>query len=346
MQKTIVSAAMVLLFSFGASSQATWVELEVKGRVVDELNQPVAGAKVTVSPIGPLKGVLPMGTSDERGEFSVVVHQTGEFLVSAQKTTDGYASTSNPFYYPNTTTTGRLMVVADQPPPPATVRFGSKGGKLALHIIDADNNLAIPYLTISLCRVEAPKYCHRFASGAVRGIHSVLVPSVPFTIEVNAAGYEDAYGDGPSEVGMRALQVPAGVPTELTVAMHRSNGKESPKLPAPKVVSPADGAVFMNTPHPRKLALEWANVPGAATYTVEVELCDQEVPGGKCRNTSPLLGWRWPPPSGLEVTRYELIFPGTQPGRWRAWAVDAKGHPGEKTPWTYFFYRWDETLPF
>jgi hypothetical protein len=217
------------------------------------------------------------------------------------------------------------------------VRFGSKAGQLALHIIDAESNLAIPYLKISLCRVEAPKYCHRFASGAVRGIHSVLVPSAPFTIEVNAAGYEDAYGDGPSEVGMLALQVPGGGPTELTVAMHKSNGKESPKLPAPEVVSPADGAVFMNAPHPRKLTLEWSNISGAATYTVEVELCDLEVPGGKCRNTSPLLGWRWPPPSGLEVTRYELIFPGTQPGRWRAWAVDAKGHPGEKTPWTYFF---------
>jgi hypothetical protein len=274
-----------------------------------------------------------------------MVHQTGEFLVSAQKTADGYPSTTNPFYYPNTTATERIMLVADQPPPLATVRFGAKAGKLALHIIDAENNIDIPYLKISLCRAEAPKYCHRFASGAVRGIHSMLVPSAPFTIEVNAEGYEDAYGDGPGEVGMRALQVPAGVPTELTVAMRRSNGKESPKLPAPKVVSPADGAVFVNTPHPRKLTLEWANVSGAATYTVEVELCDQEAPGGKCRNTSPLLGWRWPPPSGLEVTRYELIFPGTQPGRWRAWAVDPKGHPGEKMPWTYFFYRWTDALP-
>lgn len=346
MLKTITSASMVLLFSAAAFSQSTWIELEVKGQVLNELNQPVADASVTVGPINPLKGVLPMAKSDERGQFSVMVHQTGEFLVSAQKPVDGYASTSNPFYYPNTTTTERIMVAADRPTPPATVRFGSKAGKLALHIVDADSNIAIPYLKISLCRVEAPKYCQRFNSGAVRGIHSVLAPSAPFTIEVNAAGYEDAYGDGPSEVGMLALQAPPDTTTELTVAMHKSNGKESPRLPAPKVVSPADGAVFINAPHPRKLTLEWSNVSGAATYTVEVELCDQEVPGGKCRNSSPLLGWRWAPPSGLDVTRYELIFPGTQPGRWRAWAVDAKGHPGEKTAWTYFFYRWDESLPF
>jgi hypothetical protein len=346
MLKTIISASMVLLFSAVAFSQSTWIELEVKGHVLNELNQPVAGAKVTVGPIGPLKGVLPMGTSDERGEFSVMVHQTGEFLVSAQKTTDGYTSTSNPFYYPNTTTTERITVVADQPPPIAIVRFGPKAGKLALHIKDAETNFPLNFVKINLCRVEAPKYCHRVTSGGVRGIHSVLVPPAPFTIEVNAPGYEDAYGDGPSEVGLRALQVPADATTDLTVAMHKSGGKESPKLPAPRVVSPADGAVFINTPHPRKLTLEWSNVSGAATYTVEVELCDQEIPGGKCRNSSPLLGWRWPAPSGLEAPRYELVFPGTQPGRWRAWAVDAKGHPGEKTPWTYFFYRWDDSLPF
>jgi len=59
----------------------------------------------------------------------------------------------------------------------------------------------------------------------------------------------------------------------------------------------------------------------------------------------PLTRWRnAPPPSGIEGTKYEFVFPGTQPGRWRVWAVDAKGRPGAKTPWSLFFYK-SELVP-
>jgi hypothetical protein len=35
---------------------------------------------------------------------------------------------------------------------------------------------------------------------------------------------------------------------------------------------------------------------------------------------------------------YTFDFVGAQPGRWRVWALDKNGKPGQKSPWWTFHY--------
>ena len=192
----IISAGMLVgLLTVLGVAQSTGTELVVKGRVIDNQGNPVAGASVTAGPVGYLKGIVPMTTSNELGEFSVVVHQTGQFYVSAKKETDGYLNTGNPFYYPNPPALAFVTVLPDQPAPFATVQFGPKAGRLLMRVSDADSGETIRSVTVNLCRIEAPKYCHRFSSVARQDVHSVLVSSDPFTFEVAAPGYQSTYAD-------------------------------------------------------------------------------------------------------------------------------------------------------
>lgn len=343
MIKIILTGFVVILLPVLAFTQSNEGELLIKGRVLDHEGRPVAGALVSAGPVGPLKGRVPMATSDAQGEFSVVVHQTGQFNVTAQKAKDGYANTANNFYYPYPATSSMATVIPGQPAPTVTVQFGPKAGKLELLLVDADTRGAVKMAMISLCRIERPKYCHRVISNPVtRNPDPLPVPAAPFTMEISAPGYQTAYGETSRELGLQPLQIFSGTVKQLKVYMHRGTDTGPANLPAPKIVSPADRTVLLNVAPPRMLTVEWSAVPGAATYTVEVDVCEWEQPdGGECRKgTSPLALWRQqPPPTGIEATKYEFLFPGTQPGRWRVWAVDAEGRPGDKSPWTLFIYR-------
>ncbi len=104
------------------------------------------------------------------------------------------------------------------------------------------------------------------------------------------------------------------------------------RLRAPRLTSPADGASFSH--YPRRTTLAWQPVPGASSYTVEVD-CYQ------CCQTNQWctdVGRTWKEAPGLTSTSYSFDFVGAQPGRWRVWAVDAQGQPGPKSDWWEFRY--------
>jgi serine/threonine protein kinase len=100
-------------------------------------------------------------------------------------------------------------------------------------------------------------------------------------------------------------------------------------LPAPVQLSPANGSTFSN--YPRTTVLQWQAVPGAVSYSVEVDYYD---PG----NTSCTGGNVYKNPTGLTTTSYTFDFVGAQPGCWRVWAVDGGGNAGAKSSWWLFIY--------
>ena len=103
-------------------------------------------------------------------------------------------------------------------------------------------------------------------------------------------------------------------------------------LPAPRLLSPANGSSF--NVFPRRTELRWQAVAGAASYTVEVD-CMQCCAAGKwCTD----VGQTFRIADGAKDTRYTFDFVGAQPGRWRVWAVDASGRPGPKSDWWEFRY--------
>lgn len=208
--------------------------------------------------------------------------------------------------------------------------------------MDAETNLPISDVWVGLCRVEVPRYCHRLTAKSADGRFQRLVPSVPFTIQISAPGYEDWHGDEGEGRRPETMQVAPGATREISVSLRKSaarggDAQGRPVLKAPQPLSPAADAELDH--FPRVTRIEWSAVPRAASYTVEVEFC---MPGGadrkECVDPHPLEYPLAPPQSGIEGTSYEFLFLGGQPGRWRVWAVDAQGRAGAKSQWSKFVY--------
>jgi hypothetical protein len=133
----------------------------------------------------------------------------------------------------------------------------------------------------------------------------------------------------------------AGSPTKAVVGAASSSGPlpgassssdlQVVKLDAPTQLLPKDNSTFST--YPRKLQVIWNPVPGAASYSVEVDFecadnvwCPLQSVGGSGIA------------SGLTGTTYTLEFVGAQPGRWRVWAVGNDGRHGLQSPWRVFTF--------
>lgn len=342
MRKQIYASLFVMiLFSATLAQTAQQSSMVIRGQVLDDRGHPVSGAVVNAHPDGGLKGKLPSATSDVRGEFTIVVSQTGSFKVWASKPADGYPSPWNPFYYPTEDNLARVVVSENHAAPFATVSIGTKAGKIAGRIVDAVTERPVTDANIDLCRAGIPKYCHRVFAKHPNGQFDILVPSTPFTIRVSASGYKDWSGVEGENWQPMSLEVVSGAIKMASVLLEKLSARGGVIKPsvmeAPQILSPSNGAEFYHLPRTTKL--EWSAVPGAVSYTVELEFC-QPVGADKQECPGYLLQLRGNPPlSGIEGTTYEFLFIGTQTGRWRVWAVDAKGRMGTKSAWSIFIYR-------
>ena len=98
-------------------------------------------------------------------------------------------------------------------------------------------------------------------------------------------------------------------------------------LPPPPLLSPPDGAVFDQ--FPRTTTLTWSAVSGAASYWVDLQVCQ---PSG-CVEDGAFTTVR-----GVTDTSYTFNFVGAQPGRWRVSSVNGGGVAGPPSGWWQFRY--------
>lgn len=343
MRKQMYAGLLVMILHSATLAQtAEHKPLVITGQVLDDQGGPVFGAVASANPDGGLRGKVPSASSDARGEFTIVLSRPGSYMVTASKLTDGYPSSFNPFYYPSEDPLARVIVGEDQAVPFVTVRLGPKAGKIAGRIVDVETGRPVEDAQITLCRAEAPKYCHRPSATYPGGQFSILVPPAPFTIGISASGYKNWYGAEVVDEQPIPLHVATGVTRMLSVSLEKlpAHGAvvNPSALEAPQILSPVNGAEFDH--YPRTTRLEWTAVPGAASYTVELEVCQPGGADGKeCQRSQLLQMRRNPPLSGIEGTSYEFLFIGAQPGRWRVWAADAKGRMGVKSVWSIFIYK-------
>jgi hypothetical protein len=103
-------------------------------------------------------------------------------------------------------------------------------------------------------------------------------------------------------------------------------------LATPVQLSPANGTVFNQ--FPRTTTLQWSAVPGAATYTIEIDCYLCCASNKWCTD----VGRTFAVVPNIKGTNYVFNFVGAQPGRWRVWAVDASGHEGPSSAWWEFRY--------
>jgi hypothetical protein len=103
-------------------------------------------------------------------------------------------------------------------------------------------------------------------------------------------------------------------------------------LGQPTQLSPPDGSVFNN--FPRTTTLTWTAVPGAASYTVEIDCFHCCQSGFWCTD----IGQAFRIQTGIPTASFTFNFVGAQPGRWRVWAVGPNGEQSPKTGWWVFSY--------
>ncbi len=106
----------------------------------------------------------------------------------------------------------------------------------------------------------------------------------------------------------------------------------SQTLAAPMQLAPPNGSIFSN--FPRSTQLVWDVVPGAVTYTVEIDCFHCCQAGVWCTDVGK--SWKFQP--GLTQTTYSFDWVGAQKGRWRTWAIGPDGRPGTKSGWFDFQY--------
>jgi hypothetical protein len=111
----------------------------------------------------------------------------------------------------------------------------------------------------------------------------------------------------------------------------------APPLPAPTLVSPAEGQKFSRDPskYTTTMTLTWQAVTGAAGYRVEVQWGSRYTTG----NTTAI---HWEPLLSTDViqTSFTFEFYYSLPGRWRVVALDASGarRPSQPSVWRTFDY--------
>jgi hypothetical protein len=338
----LLPAILSAILCLGVSARPTQkASLLITGQVTDADGSPVANVKVYAYPVIALIGRLPAASSDKEGRFSITVEQAGKYLLATSKMEAGYPSTYSDFYNPSGASLPEVLVEEYQATPAVNIQLGPKAGKLVGRILDAETNKTVKEVQISICRVEAPMHCQRHTAEEPLELFQSLVPPVPLSIRVSAAGYKDWYS---KEETQGPLQVAPNMTREFDILLQRASaaGNEESQSPAgleaPQQLLPVDGVEIYQ--YPRLTKLEWSAVAGAVSYSVEIDFCRAVAPMVKeCKEPTPLQTRSNPPPSGIKTTSYEFGFNGAQPGRWRVWAVDADGHGGAKSPWSTFFYR-------
>jgi uncharacterized repeat protein (TIGR02543 family) len=110
---------------------------------------------------------------------------------------------------------------------------------------------------------------------------------------------------------------------DLTVSATFGPSTPPVTLPAPALVSPADGTVFFKLP--RDTTVTWRPVAGAARYRMEAQINENGA-------------WSTAADSTVGATSSSFRFGGDGAGRWRVTAIAPDGTPGTPSGWASFSY--------
>jgi len=192
----------------------------IQGRVVNELGQPLAGAKVYIEPIdakdAPV-GKLRYVTTNDGGEFIVVEAAPGEDLVCASKEEALYPDTCAAALAVNLGALPRVRVHEGKLARGITVPL-NKGGKLT-GTIESQSGQPLVNSRIRLSRSDNPRLF--MSTNPDEQAHfDIVVPSKPFRVEVASLGYKTWKSDNHGG----AILVQPGSTKEINIRLQRADG--------------------------------------------------------------------------------------------------------------------------
>jgi hypothetical protein len=334
---------LALMFAAAVQGGSTYT---IAGEVRDNGGKPAAGVHIVAYPsdwADKTKQPRSAVATDAAGRFSINLDRPGKYTLFYNGSDQGYLPPFNPFFRDPNNPPPQVLLTEAAPAAQVFISV-SKNGVLSGEALDTQTQLPVDDLRFTMCHVKGP--CWSVNAKSATGSFSIPAPFVPFLLRITSPQFEDWLGLTGSDFSA-PVTVPAGTNTFVKLLLKRrpentnravSEDEKRPgiNLPAPSQVSPEDNQVF--NIFPRLTRLEWKPVEEAASYSVEVDLCDGRKDTRQCINPQTLRLQKNPPTSGLLTTSYEFTFIGKQPGRWRVWAVDKEGSEGFKSPWRTFVY--------
>jgi hypothetical protein len=198
----------------------------IKGRTINSSGEIVAGATVFVDADGPKAGRVATGVSDEQGNFSVTLHEIGDYTVYGSKEEDGYALTVSAFHKQVTLEQiPKLHITELMNVENVTLQLDQSAAKIEGRVKDVLNGRGVKSASITLRRTEDPELLYRTSTDyANPGKFKIVVPTDPFTITVESPGYQPwVYGDdGPLARTSHSMTLNRGEVRKLEVGLRKA----------------------------------------------------------------------------------------------------------------------------
>lgn len=196
---------------------------EIEGFVINVEGQRVAGARVFAERDDALNSLVMSSYTDDSGAFKINLREAGFYRLYGSKEDDGYPLTISGFHQVTTIPSPKVSVAEHQVIRDVIVQFGPKVSKINGSIVDSTTGHFISKATIILRRVDDSQMSYVIGAGEAKenGRFNVLVPPVPFTIEVSAPDYETwNYTKDSANHHIDSLQVQSGQTKTLKITMH------------------------------------------------------------------------------------------------------------------------------
>jgi hypothetical protein len=178
-------AKLIVLSAFAFRLTSATVE----GTVVDDHQNPIAGARVKVlNLMQPTGGVTIEVKTNRDGYFKLDGIAPGDYQVFVRKEEMGYGDTSSALYAAGRPAAPLVKLANDSDSVKVNVDIGKPGGILTLTVLD--NNTENP-ITTARVRLTLLSDTALWDSNSVseRGVLTLPLPLVPYTIGVSAPGF-------------------------------------------------------------------------------------------------------------------------------------------------------------
>ncbi|HLJ89034.1 MAG TPA: hypothetical protein VKZ53_19595 [Candidatus Angelobacter sp.] len=229
---SVISAFLFLLLPWGAQPQFELRSGVVEGEVVDELGNPVPRIMVDIRPDFAMgySGAIPVRRiwTGLDGHFVIRDVPSGAYVFYAVDPERDYIDSRDDigmqgFYGDPSTVSTKVRVKAGQLVNGIIVP-AKHGGKLRMSVVDSETGQPVP-ASIRLVRPDMETGGIFMTNTNLKGVFQIVLPSIPFRLEVRVADYEtwrysdtDILGNHSSELLLRP-----GIERRLTVKLQKKN---------------------------------------------------------------------------------------------------------------------------
>jgi len=198
-------------------------DFRIEGRVINAAGEMVPGAQVFAELDDAGLTHILTDVADSSGRFSIMLNQTGSYTVYGSKEEEGYPLTVSGFHQQvNLTEIPKLVITEPKVVSGVVLQLGQPAARLEGSIKDVTTGRPINKASITLRRADNPELVYRTSTEENQfGKFRVVVPTAPFTFQVDSPGYESWTYGGEGNQKVASIKVKQGESKNLQVTLHK-----------------------------------------------------------------------------------------------------------------------------